>query len=163
MKLHDSAECTSALLHKHLNVWIKSRLECHLLLKSKLRMDSRENHDAFGRSQNRFRIYRRSPIILHKTALQKSFSTWTPFVESSSSQTISFDAKPFSEHSSATSITLSWEIVWWKSTERLSESENPFKLLMGNFKLLYIDTPQLFQADVSAVLFDCEHLICLLL
>ncbi len=56
---------------------------------------------------------------------QKSFSTWTPFVESSSSQTISFDAKPFSEHSSATSITLSWEIVWLKSAERLSESENP--------------------------------------
>lgn len=46
------------------------------------------------------------------------------------------------------------EIVWWKNAERLSESENHFKQLMGNFKLLYIDTPQLYQADVSAVLFD---------
>lgn len=34
----------------------------------------------------------------------------------------------------------------------LSESENHFKLLTGYSKLLYIDTPQLFQADVNGVL-----------
>lgn len=44
-----------------------------------------------------------------------------------------------------------------------SFQQKSFKPLMGNFKLLYIDMSQLFQADVSAVLFDCEHLICLLL
>ncbi len=35
----------SALLHQHLSVQLKTRLERHLLLKSKLRLDSRENHD----------------------------------------------------------------------------------------------------------------------
>ncbi len=44
---------TSALRHENLSVQIKSRLERHLLLKSKLRIDSRENHNACGRSQNR--------------------------------------------------------------------------------------------------------------
>ncbi len=43
----------SALLHEHLSVWIKTRLERHLLLKSKLRIDSRENRYALGRSPNR--------------------------------------------------------------------------------------------------------------
>ncbi len=32
----------SILLHEHLNVWIKTKLERHVLLKSKLRIDSRE-------------------------------------------------------------------------------------------------------------------------
>ncbi len=47
---------TGTLLHEHLSVRIKTRLECHPLFKSKLRIDSRENRDAFGRSQNRFYI-----------------------------------------------------------------------------------------------------------
>ncbi len=40
-EITDSAERTSALLHEHLSVWIKTRLERHLLLKSRLRIDAR--------------------------------------------------------------------------------------------------------------------------
>ncbi len=40
-EITDSAERTNALLHEHLSVWIKTRLERHLLLKSRLRIDSR--------------------------------------------------------------------------------------------------------------------------
>ncbi len=40
-EITDSAEHASALLHEHLNVWIKTRLERHLLLNSRLRIDSR--------------------------------------------------------------------------------------------------------------------------
>ncbi len=52
MKLHTQLDA-QALLHEHLSVRTKTRLERHLLLKSKLRIDSRENRDAFGRSPNR--------------------------------------------------------------------------------------------------------------
>jgi len=43
----------STLLYEHLSVQIKSRLERHVLLKCKLRIYSRENRDAFRRSQSR--------------------------------------------------------------------------------------------------------------
>ncbi len=51
-EITDSAERTSALLHQHLSVSIKTRVERHLLLKSTLRIHSREKRDLFGRSQN---------------------------------------------------------------------------------------------------------------
>ncbi len=40
-EITDSAERTSALLHEHLSVQIKTRLECHLLFNSRHRIDSR--------------------------------------------------------------------------------------------------------------------------
>ncbi len=39
--------CTSALLRERMSVRLKSRLERHLLLKTKLRIDYRDNRDAF--------------------------------------------------------------------------------------------------------------------
>ncbi len=41
-EIADSAERKSALLHEHLSVHIKTRLERHLRLNSRLRIDSRE-------------------------------------------------------------------------------------------------------------------------
>ncbi len=38
---------TSALLREHMSVRLKSRLERHLLLTTKLRIDYRDNRDAF--------------------------------------------------------------------------------------------------------------------
>ncbi len=51
--LSQTHKCSSALFFMSGCVRIKTRLERHLLLKYKLRIDSRENRDAFGRSQNR--------------------------------------------------------------------------------------------------------------
>ncbi len=43
----------SALLREHLSVRLKTRLKRHLLSKTKLRIVSRENRDAFLKSRNR--------------------------------------------------------------------------------------------------------------
>lgn len=50
--LHDSVERTSTFLHELLSVWLKDSLERHFLLKTKLRIDSIENSDAFRESKN---------------------------------------------------------------------------------------------------------------
>ncbi len=61
--LHYSVECTNALLREHLSVRLKTSLELHLLLKTKLRIDSRENRDAFWKSEESIHepIYRGTP------------------------------------------------------------------------------------------------------
>ncbi len=54
-EITDFAECRSALLHEHLSVRIKTRLERHLLLNSRLIIDSRE-----------ISMYRPSPTNRHE-------------------------------------------------------------------------------------------------